>query len=220
MANIRKYLTWILACGVGVAALAGLREIGQYYNPKQEAWAAWVQAVGSIAAILGSFMILRIQHQTERANDRARRDEQEGDAKDGALAARATAVRNILQITSYSLQSAGTLVRLLREGAPQWEAEKYMSQIFQLRAVLDSIIKSDTDHIAMISALDISMILTELHNDIRHIGGSTTGQILDRCQARIDTGVEFLDRLINLKDELITLCQQRNIPLEIADFRN
>jgi hypothetical protein len=58
-----RYLPIATLCVVSVATLAFARF---YVSPTNFDWPAWVQAVGSIAAIVGAFMLARQQHSDER----------------------------------------------------------------------------------------------------------------------------------------------------------
>lgn len=67
----RDLLRLLCACGVIVVLLAtALLVFGLFPEMKSEVWAAWVQAFGSIAAIIGAFLLARSQ---QRAADRTRR---------------------------------------------------------------------------------------------------------------------------------------------------
>lgn len=60
----------LVAAGAAVVAL-GLVGLGRYYDLDKSEWAAWVQALGSVGAIFGSYLIGRWQ--SEREDEHAQR---------------------------------------------------------------------------------------------------------------------------------------------------
>lgn len=68
---IRRALPLILLVAAAVAVLAVAR---LYISPGKFDWPAWVQAVGSTAAIIAAFLIANQQHVDNLAVEQARRD--------------------------------------------------------------------------------------------------------------------------------------------------
>ena len=181
-------------------------------------WAAWVQAVGSIVAIYGSFRIASRQHKQERAADRIRRDEEKQDDLDSVVQARTLAIRNVVQVATHALQTAEIAIGHCRAPQAKWEAEPFLSKMDQLRMVLDSLITPTTEHLAVLSALQISQMLVLTSSDMRNLGGAMNAQLLERSTKRIEEGYVFLGRLIELQRKLDDLCRERGIPLAIEDL--
>lgn len=181
-------------------------------------WAAWVQAVGSIAAIIGSFRIARRQHEHERAADRERRRDEMQGALDEQLRARTLAVRNVVQVATHALDTVRLGVAHVRASQGRWEADAFLLKADQLRQVLDSLITPATEHLAVVSALQISQIVVLTHADMKNTGGAMTQQLVSRSDDRIVEGYRTLENLIQLQARLVAMCRSRGIPLEIEDF--
>jgi hypothetical protein len=179
----------------------------------------WAQAIGSVAAIVGAFLLARQQYEKERTADLVRRQNEIADDLDAQLQARALAVRNVVQVATYALETARLGVAHSRHNPAKWEAESFLLKADQLRQVLDSLISPATEYLAVVSALQISQILVLNHADIKNIGGAMTTQLLDRSDKRLEEGNQFLANLIQLQTKLDDMCRSRGLPLEIEDFR-
>lgn len=215
--------------GIGIMSLWGIFAIHQgisalfaehgWKGIGASDWAAWVQAVGSIAAIAGAFRIAQRQYEEDRTADQARRNDEMQDGLDKQLQARALAVRNVVQVATYALETARLGVAHSRLSPQKWIADGFLLKADQLRQILDSLITAGTEHLAVVSALQISQILVLNQANIKNIGGALTEQLLNECDRRIEEGYTFLGNLIQLKTKLDDMCRARGLPLEIDDFR-
>lgn len=192
--------------------------LGRSLGLNKSDWPAWVQAVGSVMAIVVAIIIAQEQHARDRKLDEQRRKEEQDGELDRQLLARALAVSNVVQVASHSLHAALTLVTRCKEDAAHWEREPYLNKMSQLAAVLNSLITPMTEHLAVLSALEISEILEQTRSDMSNLGGAMGPELLARSEKRINEGYDFLARLIGLKGRLDDMCRARGLPLEIEDF--
>jgi hypothetical protein len=182
-------------------------------------WAAWVQAVGSIAAIAGAFQIAQSQHKREHQQALDRADEDRQAAINAELVVRTTAIQNLVQVASHALLSATHLVDKTESGTPPWDAGQYASHVEQIRVVLDSMISPSTNNLAVVASLQISLILTQIKADMQNAGGSMRDELIERSRTRVLDGYDFLTNLINLQNSLIEICKRRGALLTIDDLR-
>lgn len=184
----------------------------------QEA-AGWVQALGSIAAIYGAFALSREQHRKDALAEAARRGHDAYKADNEEFSARTLAVRNLVQVAYAGLESGKKLIDHAGSDEPVWESEKYAAHIDQTRAVLDALVAPNTEHLALLTALNVSRTLNQVRYDMQYINGTKRDEVIKRCTEAINDAYSFVGRLANIQAEMIELCAARGIPIQIHDFR-
>ncbi|MBY0237895.1 MAG: hypothetical protein K2X55_01125 [Burkholderiaceae bacterium] len=182
--------------------------LGRSFELSKSDWASWVQAIGSIGAIVGAFAIAQSQHARERTK-----------AVDAELIARTLAIRNMVQIASFSLEAAEHLVRDKQNAFNEWMADQHATRIDRLCAILDSLITPQTNHIAVLAALHISTTLIQVQHHMRHTGGAMSGTLFSECEDRITDAHRYLQELIMLQHNLEAMCTDRRVPMCDEDLR-
>ncbi|AKU21196.1 hypothetical protein ACZ75_06600 [Massilia sp. NR 4-1] len=212
-------LCWVFfgACVLGISRWLILYALGALGWGTPD-WAAWVQAVGSIAAIVGAFLISHQQHMKAQAAEKARQKAEQKKAEDTELHARTLAAKNVVQVGSHAMEMLRGLVDSRQVDKPAWETEKYEARADQLRSILDACVAPGTDHVTAVAALAISHAITMILADMKNVGGAMTQEITMRCDQRVEDAHAFLCRLINLSAMLIAKCKARGIPLESDEF--
>lgn len=199
--------------------LVDLVWLGRAFDLGKSDWAAWVQAIGSIAAIFGAFIIANGQLKRDREADQRRRQDETDARVSLGLQARARAVKNMVEITTRSLNTASALVTLTENRLPQWEVAPYLLQIGQLQSVVGSMITPDTEPPAVVAALELLETLTQVAALIQNPDASTSEQLLRRTRTRIIEANYYLGTLTALQNKLDTACRERGLPLDTKDFR-
>ena len=184
----------------------------------QEA-AGWIQAIGSIAAIYGAFALSRDQHRKEALAEKSRREHEEYKSDNAELAARTLAIRNLVQIAYTGISSAQSLIAVSRSGGLPWDAEKHSTHIDQSRVVLDSLIGPNTEHLALITALNVSRTLSQVRNDMQYLGGTMHEEFLLTSTNSINNAYSMVGRLADIQTKMIEKCRKRGIPIDLDDFK-
>jgi hypothetical protein len=215
--------------GIAIMSLWGLFALHQGVNALMKAhnwvgldasaWASWVQAVGSIAAILGAYHLAQNQHRHDREIELAHRQQQTDDELDAQMKARLSVVRNLVHVAGHSLGTARTAVMLAENRGVTWELDSHLAKLDQLRTILDSLIAPTTENLAVISALEISEVLALTYADLHNLGGAAAEHLVERSKKRVSDGYEFLSKVVNLQFRLQEQCRSRGIKLEIVDVR-
>jgi len=182
-------------------------------------WASWIQAVGSIVAIAGAFLISHRQYKKELQREERARQEARRDDLDAKLLARTYAARNLVQVATHALDSALKLVTVYKEGWTPWEAEKNAVRVEHLRAILDRLIIATADPISVLAALGISQVLSQTQTDMNNTGGGMTAELIERSTKRVNDGFDLLNRLLVMERKLTNMCMERRLPLEADDLR-
>jgi hypothetical protein len=203
----------------GIALLCAFIAVGRFYNLNKSDWAGWVQAVGSIVAIAGAFLISHLQYKKELQREEVRRQEARRDDLDVKLLARTYAARNLVQVSSHALDSALKLVTVYKEGWTPWEAEKNAVRVEHLRAILDRLVVATADPISVLAALGISQVLSQTQTDMNNTGGGMTVELIERSTKRVNDGFDLLNRLLGIERKLTDMCTARQLPLEADDLR-
>lgn len=220
MTIIFKWMNSPFVIGALLIFFSGLDLVllGREFDLSKSDWASWVQAVGAVGAILITFSLARSQHRHERKLDEERQRDERNVQLDAQLLGRTVAVQNAVQIASFSLHAALGLVHAVRDEEPIWEHAQHTVQLEKLRTVLDSMISPSTEHLVVLSALNVALVITQTLADMSSVGGSMTEDLLKRSEDRINEAYDMLGRLIGLQGKLVDTCRSRGIPLEISDF--
>jgi hypothetical protein len=200
-----------------VVALCGVLEDPKKGLASAEA-ASWVQAFGSIGAIGGAFLIAQSQHKKERVVEIDRRLAEQVSNENTELMMRTLAAKNMVQIATQALDVMRHVLIQKRNNLAADVMDLEQSRIDQLRTILDSFATPNTNHIALVAALEIGRRLTQTQADLPQLGGGMTESILTKIHHRIDDSQAFLDRLISLQNKLEDKCRARGLPLESDDF--
>lgn len=221
---IEKMRTWALTAmivSIAISALLGLLILIRAISKilwSQEA-AGWMQAIFSVVAIYGAFLLSSQQHKRDLLAEQVRQQHEASEANDDELAVRTLAVRNLVQVAYSGLESADKLIDLAVGSEPAWEKDKYVTHMGHTRAVLDSLITPDTEHLALITALNVARTLNQVGNDMQHLGGTKREEVLLRSRDAVASAYALVGRLTNIQSKMLDLCRQRGIPVEIDDFR-
>lgn len=185
---------------------------------KASDWAAWVQAVGAIAAIIGAFQIAQRQHAEERILDERRRIESARDRENADIFARTLAAKNMVQVATQAIDALDSVVKVARDPTLIYEIGDYRERLGQLRELIDGLITASTDHIAVVAALNLSRYMTQTISDTANTGGAMSEMLLQRCEKRALDATNFVANLYGLQARLISLCADREISLDARDF--
>lgn len=109
----KKSLWWMLAGAASVAVLVELYAYGRKSNLSGQEWAAWVQAVGSIYAILAGVLLVGVQHSLGEEAEARRRTQSDLDA--------VTSIGGLLRV---GLEQADMNFRMLNQGTDVGPADQ------------------------------------------------------------------------------------------------
>jgi len=215
----KKLVGWCIGGLGGAFLIAGLCAAIHEKGFGSSDAAGWVQSIGVIAAIVGAFQIAQMQHAKERMLDEARRKSEIKDREDADIFARTLAAKNMVQVATQAVGVLAHVVLVARDPTTIYEIGDHRDRLLQLRVMIDGLISASTDHIAVVSALNLSRLMTQTLSDISQIGGTMTELLLSRCQARSLEATDLVSRLCELQTRLVELCQKRGISLDSRDFK-
>jgi hypothetical protein len=190
-----------------VFLLPGFIAAGLYYDWNKSEWASWVQAIGSIAALLITGFLFLIQRRSEMTR-----------ALDADLFSRTLAAKNI---ASIAYQAVSVMDHAANEHETDTEHgvfEESAARMDHIRAILDNFVTPQTDHIASVAALQLGLFLTQASADFRNHNDAVLDHIISRSRRRVQDAERFRDRLIGHQNQLIEKCERRGIRISSQDF--
>lgn len=171
--------------------------------------AGWMQAIGALAAIAGAFRIMQIQNTSERLRETERRAREGRAIEDEELAARLLAVRNTVQVATHALYVMRNSVDNARYPARTYVTDRYGARMGPVSKILDGFITPKSQHIAVIAALNISLAIAAVQENLARTGGSLTEELFGKCEEKIAEAELMLADLIELQGQLLIEQNQR-----------
>jgi len=199
----QNWWIWLFGTAAGLLLVFGFTR-AVYCNGLESSDAAgWMQAIGSIAAIIGAFRIVQIQHASERNLEIERRASSAIAERGAALTKRILALRNAIQVATQAIDAMRNAVDNARYPERTYDVDQYRERLEPIAKILDSFVTPQANHIAVLTALNISLSIAAVLGDLKRTGGGMTDQLLARCDLRINESEETLENLINLNNELL-----------------
>lgn len=169
------------------------------------AWASWVQAVGSVAAIMASFFLFSRQREHEQ---------QEG--RDNELARRTRAVAAIQDVAYWALEAMEECIEH-KKGMRGIRPESDLFQrLDELRELLNRFVDPAADRVIVIAAMSIGDALLKTKNDLPYPFMDRDDDGIARMTARNGEVRLMHERLIGMQQALQQKCVARGIELESA----
>lgn len=170
------------------------------------AWASWVQAVGSVAAIMASFFLFSRQREHEQ---------QEG--RDNELARRTRAVSAVQDVCFWALDVMDECVKH-KKGMRGIRPESDLTlRLDELRELINRFVDPAADRIIVISAMFIGNALLQTKNDLPYPFLDRDDEGIVRMTDRNDELRLTHERLIRMQRALEQKCVARGIELEPAE---
>ncbi|MEX0142028.1 hypothetical protein MRBLMS1_002871 [Massilia sp. LMS1-1-1.1] len=202
--TLKTKLAAFAICGaIGISAVL----ISKTISPSE--WAAWVQAVGSIAALLITGGLFLLQREVEDQK-----------AEDARLQSRTIAAQNVTSVAFQAVQAMSDAANEHEAATEHGAFEESATRLDHLRAVLDSFITPATDHVCVTASLHLGLLLTQARADFQNHNHNygMLDHIHTRSAERVRKAEKFRDRLIDHKSRLISKCNERGIILSGNDI--
>lgn len=213
ISNLKKWSLGFICGAIFCFLISGLSVAILRKGLESSDAAGWMQAIGSLAAILGAFAIAENQHRIGRELDKQRAQDQGKMERDSALLSRARAVRNLVQVATQAQAAARSIIAIKKDALNAYTEENFSGRIDALIAILDGFVRAETDHVAVVAALNISMALAKTQADLNLVGGSMTETLLKKCDERTNDAEVFLINLVNLQATLLDQCRVGGIDI-------
>lgn len=166
----------------------------------------WVQAVGSVVAILVSFFFFRRQREHEHQQ-----------ARDDGLLRRLLAMQTVSDVAFRALEAIERLAEKYECQFTPGITPDLMHRLPELRAILDRFAEPTADRIVVLVALTFSTALAETQDDIGVYNTNLTDHIVDRLRTRINELLAMQGRLIEQLHKLEERCRARGIDPEYKE---
>jgi hypothetical protein len=192
-------------CISAVAIISGLIYYGRVLDLSKSDWAAWVQAVGSVAAIMVSFFLF--QRQREHEIQQGRDDE---------LARRARAIAAVQDVAYWSLEAIDQCIRHKNGELGILTSAELTPRLDELRDMFNRFVDPSAERVIVTAALFFGNALQETRNDLpsRFMGRDDEG--ISRITTRRAQLALTHDQLIRMQTALEDSCAARGIALEPA----
>ncbi len=174
--------------------------------PWEKLDSGWVQAVGSIAAILVSFLFFRQQRQHEQQ-----------EARDDGLLRRLLAMQTVSDVAFRAIEAIEQLAETYECEFNPGITPDVSHRLPELRTILDRFAEPTADRIVVLVALTFSTALAETQDDIKCHDRELKDYVVDRIRARINELHALQGRLITQLHNLEERCRTRGIDPEYEE---
>lgn len=165
--------------------------------------ASWVQAVGSVLAIIATAILFMAQQRADRRS-----------VADAALLNKRISISKVEAIAWWSVEAMRDAIAS-RRGGPRWTGLPFRPERFdQLRSMMERVVEATDVHAVSLIALAVCNRLNEAHN--AYVGYvenrfSVSVDALKKCEH--DTQ-EMLDRIVDYHQKVVNECRNRGLEFD------
>lgn len=183
-------------------ALLFIAWIGNFLGLDKNSWAAWVQAIGSIAAIFATGAFFLVQRREERKKD-----------EDNLLLKNTRSAQRAQAVAFWSLEAMRDAIASREGGGPSNGLPFRPERLDHFREMMERIAETTEDYAVTQIALAVCNKLNEAYNDYVCFQQQYFDIYLDAMARRVNETQSMYDRMIAYQNKLEEQCAKRGIHL-------